>query len=66
MIELDSYVDAATLAHSLGVSRSGLYQLRKKGLLPGGIQLGRSRRWAVKEIHDWLSRKTNAEDMTTA
>lgn len=52
--ELDSYVDAATLARTLGVSRSGLYQLRKKGIMPCGVQLGRSRRWSVAEIQNWL------------
>lgn len=52
--ELDIYVDAATLAKTLNVSRSGLYQLRKKGLMPAGVQLGRSRRWSVREVKAWL------------
>ena len=62
--ELDTYVDAATLARTLGVSRSGLYQLRKKGIMPCGIQLGRSRRWSVREVRTWLEQQASKKGET--
>lgn len=56
-METLKYVDAVTLAKSLGISRVGLYNLIKHGELPPGVKIGRCRRWSVAQVSKWLSRK---------
>ena len=58
-MELSSYVNATTLAKSLGISRVGLLSLVKRGEFPAGVKLGHSRRWNVAQVNEWLSRKGN-------
>ena len=57
-MELSSYVNAKTLAKSLGISRVGLLSLVKRGEFPAGVKLGHSRRWSVAQISAWLDGKT--------
>ncbi len=58
--ELGTYISATELSKALGISRSGVFTLVRNGHLPKGIRLGRSRRWAVSEIQDWLNAKTKS------
>ena len=53
----DSYIDIRALQAALGFSRAGIIGLCKKGQLPGGFKVGRSRRWAVSEIQAWLEQQ---------
>lgn len=55
--QLDSYVSAKQLAKTLGLSKSGFYNLCKSGLFPKGIRLGSSRRWQLSEVKNWLDTK---------
>ena len=51
---LEQYLNANQLAQSLGLSRSAIYGLMRKGELPHGIKIGRSRRWSIKDIQATL------------
>ncbi len=53
----DSYIDIRALQEALGLSRAGIIGLCKKGQLPNGFKVGRSRRWAVSEVNAWLRDK---------
>lgn len=57
-MELSSYVNATTIAKSLGISRVGLLSLVKRGEFPAGVKLGHSRRWSVAQVNEWLDGKT--------
>lgn len=59
-VKLEHYVNASTLAQALGISRSGLFQLVKRGELPQGYRLGHSRRWCLEEVKDWLKKQKGA------
>ena len=54
--KLDRFLKPVELAKALGVSRCTVYALVRKGVLPQGVRLGRSRRWRVADIQDALSR----------
>ena len=51
---LGEYVTVKQLQEALHMSRSGIYQLCRRGYLPQGIRLGRAHRWSVDEINAWL------------
>ena len=57
--ELERYLTAAELASTLGVSRSNIFKLAKRGLLPRGLKLGHSRRWSVSDVQQALSAMTD-------
>ena len=54
---LEEYVTAVTLAKSLGISRVGLYNMVKRGELPAGVKIGKSRRWRVSLVNEFLNKK---------
>ena len=60
--ELGSYVGVRELSRALGLSRTGIYTLCRRGELPQGIRLGHSRRWNVQEISEFLRAKKIAVD----
>lgn len=51
---LGEYVTANELAKSLRVSRSCIYGLIKRGVLPSGLKLGHSRRWPLSAVEQAL------------
>ena len=53
---LDEYVTVKQLQQELNMSRSSIYQLCRRGILPQGIRLGRSRRWSIADIQAALAR----------
>lgn len=57
--ELERYLTATELASTLGVSRSNIFKLAKRGLLPRGLKLGHSRRWSVSDVQQALSAMTD-------
>lgn len=57
-MEALNYVNAVTLAKSLGISKVTLYNLIKHGELPPGVKIGRCRRWSVAQVSAWLDGKT--------
>ena len=52
--ELGNFVSATELASALGIARSGIFNLVKAGKFPHGVKIGRSRRWNVQEVKEWL------------
>ena len=58
--ELDVFMNAQQLSQALGISRSGLFQLVRRGALPKGYRLGHSRRWCLREVKQWLQAKNGA------
>ena len=57
MNELGIFLNAKELSRTLGISRSGLFQLVRRGELPAGVKLGHSRRWQVSELKSFLESK---------
>ena len=49
------YLTVQEVAEMLRISRSTLYALIQHGQFPAGIKLGRSRRWAVGELKEFLA-----------
>lgn len=47
---MDNYVPVQGVAQYLGVSRNTVHVLVKRGILPCGVKLGRSRRWKLSDI----------------
>ncbi len=48
--ELEKFMSAAELSKAFGISRSNIFKLARRGVLPRGILIGHSRRWAVSDI----------------
>ena len=53
-----SYITASEVAQILQVTRSTVYNLVRKGILPAGIKLGHSRRWKLSEVKAALANAT--------
>lgn len=51
---LGEYVTANELAQSLKVSRSCVYSLIRRGILPSGLKLGHVRRWPLHVVQQAL------------
>ena len=47
-------VDTETLAAMLAVSIRHIQRMDASGRLPRAVKIGRSKRWSVKEINEWL------------
>jgi len=47
-------LDAKELAEMLGVSLRHIRRLDASGRLPVGFRLGRAKRWARREIEEWI------------
>ena len=60
--KLDGYLSANDLAEFLRVSRSCVYSLVQRGLLPPGIKLGGNRRWPVDSLKAYLESKESGHD----
>ena len=57
LTELSNFVKVQELSKALGLSRAGIYNLIRRSNFPQGLKLGRSRRWAVSEVNEWLLAK---------
>ena len=44
----------------LGVCRATLYNLRRRGEFPNGIEVGGQRRWRVTDIDAWIDKQAAA------
>lgn len=58
---LDHYMTDKELAERLSLSRNSVRQLAKRGKLPAGVKIGRSRRWGAQEVNDWLARERDTQ-----
>lgn len=61
MTKIDEYCNVRQLCNALNMSRSAIYGLAKRGLFPAGIRIGRSHRWQVQEVRNWLEGKQKGE-----
>jgi len=52
--EFEGYLTANDLAEFLRMSRSNVYSLVQRGILPPGIRIGGCRRWNMAEIRSFL------------
>lgn len=55
---MTEYVTAPELAKALRISRCGLYALVRRGELPSGFRLGRSRRWDMSQVKTFLEERS--------
>lgn len=51
---LGEFLTVTELSKSLRVSRSCIYGLVRRGILPSGLKLGHSRRWCVADVQTAL------------
>ena len=56
---LGEYLTASELAQSLKVSRSCVYSLIRRGILPAGLKLGHVRRWPLNVVQQALNGEMN-------
>ena len=52
----ETFLTAVEIANMLNIGRYSVYHLANKGVLPKGVKLGSSRRWALSEILATLDR----------
>ena len=55
---LGTYLTATEIAKALKISRSGVYTLVQRGILPPGLLLGGSRRWELSALQQALAAVT--------
>lgn len=48
-------ISADQLAELLGISKRHLWSLNTRGKLPRPIRLGRSVRWSLPDVREWLA-----------
>lgn len=53
---------APEVAELLGISERHLWSLHAAGRIPRPVALGRSRRWVIDEIREWLTAGSPARD----
>ena len=58
---LGEFLTANELSKSLRVSRSCIYGLVRRGILPSGLKFGHSRRWCVADVQQALSNMKEGE-----
>ena len=56
----EKFLSAQQLAQALGISKSGVFQLVRRGYLPSGYRLGHCRRWLLSEVRKWLDGQKGA------
>lgn len=49
------FISSKEIARILGISKSGVFNLLKRGEFPVGIKVGRNRRWRLSEVEDWIA-----------
>ena len=54
---LDKYLTVKQLCEVLNMSKSGIYQLVRRGELPRGIWIGGAHRWSATSIQTFLHSK---------
>lgn len=55
------FYSIAEVAKMLGVTRCAVYDWRKKGKFPWGVQFGTARRYSGEELNDWLKTRYEAD-----
>lgn len=58
---IEEHISAKGISQKLGISRSAVFALVKRNILPKGILIGGSRRWAVSEIEEVIAKLKEAE-----
>jgi excisionase family DNA binding protein len=52
----EQLISADLLAKRLDISKRTLQRLRSKGQMPTAVYLGRSVRWRLQDVNDWIAR----------
>ena len=52
--ELRRLVDIKKISESIGITKSGIFNLMKAGKFPKGIKIGSARRWDIDDVNNWL------------
>ena len=58
---LGEFVTATELARTLKMSRSCIYGLVRRGILPSGLKLGHCRRWSLSDVQQALQAMKEGE-----
>lgn len=53
----DKMVDMAFITEFTGLSDKWFYKLIQDGLFPKPIKLGRSSRWLISEVEEWVQKR---------
>ena len=49
------FISSKDIGRIFGISKSGVFNLLKRGEFPVGIRVGRNRRWRLSEVEDWIA-----------
>jgi predicted DNA-binding transcriptional regulator AlpA len=52
-------IKADEVAHLVSISTRTLWRLVSAGQFPRPVQVGRSTRWRVADVEDWISRRSS-------
>ena len=51
---LGVFISSKDIARLFGISKSGIFNMLKRGDFPEGIRVGRNRRWRLSEVSAWF------------
>jgi len=54
-MDTELLVDGRVAAKMAGIGQRSFMRYASIGLAPAGVQLGRLRRWRVREIEEWIA-----------
>lgn len=58
--KLGVFISAKEIARIFGISKSGMFNLLKRGDFPVGMKIGRNRRWRLSELEAWIDSQESA------
>ena len=54
------FISSKDIARLFGISKSGIFNMLKRGEFPEGIRVGRNRRWRLSEVSAWIDVQESA------
>lgn len=54
------FISSKEIGRMFGISKSGVFNLLKRGEFPEGIRVGRNRRWRLSEVEAWIDAQESA------
>lgn len=50
----EKFLSSKEIGRIFGISKSGVFNMLKRGEFPVGIRVGRNRRWRLSEVQAWF------------
>lgn len=56
----ERFLSSKEIGLIFGISKSGVFNMLKRGEFPEGIKVGRNRRWTLSEVQAWYEAQNAA------